>query len=98
MHTESLTDQLDVLELKARQAAVRIRTLSGVNDELKALNHQLKLELDKANERIRNLEAQNEPSDIATTTPDKDVRAFKQDIQRYITEIDKCIEWLNKQP
>ncbi|MBK7344588.1 MAG: hypothetical protein IPJ06_16725 [Saprospiraceae bacterium] len=97
MALHQLTDQLDTIELKARQLAVRLRHVQGVGEELQELNSQLKRELDKANDRIKHLNAAT-----GTTVPGAahlvaDARDLKKEIHRYIDELDKCIEWLSKQ-
>lgn len=98
MHLELLNDQLDTLALKARQLAVRVRHLQGLNDELKELNHQLKHELQKANERIKHLESARDLPQAGTEHLVADAREIRKEIQRYIQDLDKCIDWLSKQP
>lgn len=98
MHLEQLNDQLDTLALKARQLAVRVRHLQGLNDELQELNHQLKRELQKANERIKHLETARDVPPARTEHLVADAREIRKEIQRYIQDLDKCIDWLSKQP
>lgn len=97
MQLHHLNDQLDTLELKARQLAIRLKHMHGLNEELNVLNHQLKRELEKANERIKHLEAASGKTVAGTTHLVADAREIKKEIQRYIDELDKCIEWLSKQ-
>lgn len=97
MQFQQLNDRLDTLELKARQLAVRLRHVQGMNEELQALNNQLNRELEKANERIRQLEAAAGSSQAGTTALVADAREIRNEIQRYIDELDKCIDWLGKQ-
>ena len=92
-----LTDQLDTIELKARQLAVRLRHVQGVGEELQELNSQLKRELDKANDRIKHLNAATDTPVSGAAHLVADARDLKKEIQRYIDELDKCIEWLSKQ-
>lgn len=96
MPLQQLNDQLDTLELKARQLAVHVRQLQGLNDELTTLNHQLKRELTKANERIKHLESAASSPVAGTTHLVADAQEIKQEIKRYIDELDKCIDWLSK--
>lgn len=98
MQLHQLNDQLDTLELKARQLAIRLKHVQGLNEELNALNHQLKRELEKANERIKHMESTPGKTVVGTTHLVADAREIKKEIQRYIDELDKCIEWLSKQP
>ncbi|MBP6184679.1 MAG: hypothetical protein KA479_07030 [Saprospiraceae bacterium] len=98
MQLHQLNDQLDTLELKARQLAIRLKHMQGLNEELNALNHQLKRELEKANERIKHMESTPGNTVVGTTHLVADAREIKKEIQRYIDELDKCIEWLSKQP
>ena len=97
MQFQQLNDRLDTLELKARQLAVRLKHVQGMNEELQALNNQLNRELDKANERIRQLETAVGSPQVGTTALVADAREIRKEIQRYIDELDKCIDWLGKQ-
>ncbi len=98
MALHQLTDQLDTIELKARQLAVRLRHVQGVNQELQELNSQLKRELDKANDRIKHLNAATPDTPVPGAAHlVADARDLKKEIHRYIEELDKCIEWLSKQ-
>ena len=97
MQLHQLNDQLDTLELKARQLAIRLKHMQGLNEELTALNHQLKRELEKANERIKHMESASGETLVGTTHLVADAREIKKEIKRYIDELDKCIEWLSKQ-
>lgn len=97
MQFPQLNDRLDTLELKARQLAVRLKHVQGMNEELQALNHQLNRELEKANERIRQMESAAGEPYAGTTALVADAREIRKEIQRYIDELDKCIDWLGKQ-
>jgi len=98
MELELLNDQLDSLTLRARQLSVRVKHLQGLNNDLNELNHQLKHELQKANERIKHLETARGVPHAGTDHLVADAREIRKEIQRYIEELDKCIDWLSKQP
>lgn len=98
MQLDQLTDQLDTLELKARHLAVRVKHLQGLNEELNELNHQLKRELAKANERIKHLESATGTPTAGASHLVADAREIRKELQRYIDELDKCMDWLKKQP
>lgn len=97
MQLRQLNDQLDVLSLKVRQLVVRLRQVQGLNEELTVLNQQLKQELHSANERIKHLETSTDPIRGEVKPPTTDNRELKRELQRYIKELDKCIESLRKQ-
>jgi uncharacterized protein (UPF0335 family) len=94
-------DKLDSVELKIRQLVQKMERLEGENAELEAENKRLKTELDKQNGAVRTLKNKLEKSQQIMAVPDGGeptgrVELVKEQINQYIEEIDKCIEWLHK--
>lgn len=79
--------QFDGIELKVRQMGEALDSLRAENAQLRDENLRLKQELEKS--------AQAQPIAVQNLPPERKEELRKQ-IDRYIEEIERCIEWLNK--
>lgn len=97
MQLQHLNDQLDALLLRVRQLTVRLNQAQSAQEEVKLLNQQLNKELERAYERINELETRSEQNPGQISSERTDTSEIKKELQRYINELDKCIESLRKQ-
>jgi translation initiation factor 2 beta subunit (eIF-2beta)/eIF-5 len=97
MQLQQLNDQLDALLLRVRQLTVRLNQAQSAQEEVKLLNQQLNKELERAYERIKELETRSDQNPGQITSERTDTSEIKKELQRYINELDKCIESLRKQ-
>jgi predicted nuclease with TOPRIM domain len=98
-----LTETLDRFELKVRQLGSKLDRLRRENEELQSENKQLKAEVDRGKGAIDSLKDKLErthqgvgstaEAPVATGAPGQEVR---EQIDHYLREIDKCIEWLEQ--
>ncbi len=98
MALQSLTDKLNNIELKVRQLALRLERLQNENSTLLLENKQLKSELAQNNSKIGQMEERVARSKVALdlqreSNPESS-KKLRKEIDQYISEIDKCIEWL----
>ena len=96
-----IAEKMDNIELKIRQLTQKMKRLEQENAELEADNKQLKVELDKQNGAVRSLKNKLENTQLAMAVPSEKGSAERtelvnEQINQYIEEIDKCIEWLHK--
>ncbi|MBK6946784.1 MAG: hypothetical protein IPH16_00725 [Haliscomenobacter sp.] len=94
----NLSEQLERIELKLRQLALDMRQIKRQNEELSHQNHQLQLEIALRDQTIARLqeglsEAQSQLLLQEQADADK-ARQLKVQVDQYLREIDKCIEWL----
>lgn len=94
-------EKLDSVELKIRQLVHKMERLNRENRELEAENKKLKAELDKQNGAVRTLKNKLEKTQQVMAVESgggetERVELVKEQINQYIEEIDKCIEWLHK--
>ncbi len=99
MAIQSVTDKLSNIELKVRQLALKLERLNNENSTLLLENKRLKSELLQNSNKLGQMEEKVVRSKVAldTTKGDKDPeysRKLRNEIEQYIGEIDKCIEWL----
>jgi predicted nucleic acid-binding Zn-ribbon protein len=96
--TGDLTQQLDHIEQKVRQLLEALETLHREKAALTEENNNLKTNLATQNERVEELtqrlsNAQRALAQQRGDEPESSQNLRKQ-IDQYIHEIDKCIEWL----
>ena len=93
-----MTQQLDNIEQKVRQLAAAMDSLRQQNATLLRENNKLKAELEAQHERIGELTERltNSQQALAGQRGDdsESTQKLKKQIDQYINEIDKCIEWL----
>lgn len=96
---ETLSNKLDQIELKLRQLALKIERLEGANAALLEENQQLKAENNKGGSQNSDLEMRlakaEQALEIKRAEDPEESKKIRKEIDRYIKEIDKCIEWLN---
>ena len=92
-------DLIESIELKIKQLALKIERLEKENLTLKSQNEKQKVELELQKETVKAL---NENILDAQTVMDSRKKEdsehsaqLKQQMNQYIEEIDKCIEWLH---
>ena len=93
-----LTEKIDHITKKVRLMAANLDSLKQENKRLHEENVKLKASLGDNKQKIRNLEAnltgaQRSFEKKKEETP-KSSEKLKLEIEQYISEIDKCIEWL----
>ena len=98
MALQSLTDKLNNIELKVRQLALRLERLQNENNTLLLENKKLKSELLQNTDKLGQMEEKVVRSKVALDSkrdngPDNS-KKLRKEIDQYINEIDKCIEWL----
>lgn len=93
-----MTQQLDNIEQKVRQLVAAMDSLRKQNATLLRENNKLKAELEAQHERIGELTERltNSQQALAGQRGDdsESTQKLKKQIDQYINEIDKCIEWL----
>lgn len=98
MATQSLTDKINNIELKVRQLALRLERLQNENKTLLLENKKLSDELQQNNSKLGVMEEKVVQSKVALDLHrDKDPEVSKKlrkEIEQYIAEIERCVEWL----
>ena len=84
-------DKLEHIEIKIKQLGFKLERLAKENSLLREENQNLKSALDRVG---------RQPGDSKDLPEEKDYRIaerqeLKAQINQYIQEIDKCIEWLH---
>ena len=97
---QTLADKISNIELKVRQLALKLERLQNENNTLIKENTNLKAELDKKDSTLSLMQdqvanAQNALDKKRESDPEHSIK-LRQDIEQYINEVDKCIEWLQK--
>ncbi len=97
-----LSKTLDSIELKVRHMTSRMERLHSENERLTAENQQLKTDLDRQQGLVGVLKdklerTQREIDERKQGTDTIDREAMRQHIDQCLSEIDKCIEWLQQQ-
>jgi predicted nucleic acid-binding Zn-ribbon protein len=94
----SLSERLESIELKIRQLALKVRQLYRENHNLRESNEQLHAALSQKDsafkvlhERLEKAELELEQKRKTETVQSAKVSA---QIDQYVKEIDRCIEWL----
>ena len=95
----NLTEQIEGIEIKVRQLALKLERLQRENAALLTENQQIKANMEKQEATISALKDKLETAQRALTEraeeEDEQSQQLKQLIDQYILEIDKCIEWLH---
>lgn len=93
-----MTQQLDNIEQKVKQLLEAMTALRQQNASLLQENNKLKAELETQHERIGELTERLTNSQQALVGQRGDDsesnQKLRKQIDQYINEIDKCIEWL----
>jgi len=93
-----MTQQLENIEQKVRLLAEAITALRQQNALLSNENNKLKADLEAQHERIGELTERLTNSQLALAGQRGDDsesnQKLRKQIDQYINEIDKCIEWL----
>ncbi len=92
-------ETFDNIEEKVKLLASKVEHIQQENASLKQENELLRKQLSEQNESVEELQDKVEAhkriiAQNAELQPD-DPESLKERIDQYITEIDKCIEWLN---
>ena len=97
---QTLADKLSNIELKVRQLALKLERLQNENNTLINENNILKTELNKKDSKLSLMQDQVAKAQIALDkkreSDPEHSRKLRKDIEQYIAEVDKCIEWLQK--
>ncbi len=95
----SVTDLFENIELKIKQLALKVERLEKENIALKSENEKQKVELDLQKDTVSALNEQLLETQMVVSSKKNEDREhseqLKQQMDQYIKEIDKCIEWLH---
>ena len=95
-----LSNKLDQIELKLRQLALKIERLEKAKTTLLEENEALKTKLKKGDSKTLSLEQKlrktHEVLESKRTNDPGRTQKVRKELERYIKEIDKCIEWLEQ--
>ena len=95
-----LSNKIDQIELKLRQLALKIERLEKAKATLLEENEALKTKLRKGDTKTVSLEQQlrktHEVLESKRTNDPERTQKVRKELERYIKEIDKCIEWLGQ--
>lgn len=93
-----LSDKINGIELKVKQLAGRLEKLQKENAALLKENTELKgnlnLEIDKSGKMDNKLAQLKQTLSQRQETDKPSSKHLRKEIEQYIKEIDKCIEWL----
>ncbi len=95
---QTLSEQLGNIELKVRQLALRLERLQNENKTLLQENTKLKAELSNKDDKLSQIEQKVAKTQVALEEkrengPERSMK-LRKEIEQYIDEVDKCIEWL----
>ena len=98
-----LSETLDRFELKVRQLGSKLDRLQRENAELQQENKRLKAEVDRSKGTIDSLQEKLERTHQGVVSqaegspvPGPARQELREQIDHYLREIDKCIEWLEQ--
>lgn len=95
---ETLSNKIDGIFLKVKELGIKLERLQIENVNLTKENGQLKSVLSKTNYKLEELEKKFDVTQKALSSKKSSGMAgskeLKKEIDQYIVEIDKCIEWL----
>lgn len=95
---QALSEKLNGIELKVRQLALRLERLQNENKSLLQENKKLRTELTKKDDKLGVLEGKVARSqaalEVRRDNDPEDSKKLRKEIEQYIKEVDKCIEWL----
>ena len=98
MTNQLVTDKLNNIELKVRQLALRLERLQNENSTLLLENKKLKSELLQNTTKLGQMEEKVVRSkvalDLKKSSDPEHSKKLRKEIEQYIAEVDKCIEWL----
>jgi regulator of replication initiation timing len=95
--------RLSIIVEKLERLQQKVQQLSSENDELRAVNKNLSNRLrDWQNDQTIAKQNISEHAPVEIEKQQQEVRAtsdqdIRQQIDHYLSEIDKCIEWLREQ-
>ncbi len=93
-----LAEKIERIELKVKQLALKRRQLQRENASLLAENQKLKVELERADRKKQEIKTSlRETSEALERRIREDSQKSEKlqlQIDHYVKEIDKCIEWL----
>jgi len=93
-----IVDRIDNIEWKVQKLSQKMKLLKKENSDVIEENIRLKNELNKIKQHKENLEANfNRTKNALGTTKQEETgnnKMLKEEIEHYVSEIDKCIEWL----
>lgn len=94
----NISERLESIELKIRQLALKLRQLTRENSALREENQQLQTTLRQRDETLAEL--RNQLQNVNLTLDEQrqgdtvQTEKFKEQVDHYIQEIDRCIAWL----
>ncbi len=96
---EALSQHLSGIESKVRQLALKLERIQKENSALKAQNEKLVTDLAAKNNQVLELKDKVAKSVQPIVVEKKEQpsissKKLKKEIDQYIKEVDKCIEWL----
>jgi len=95
---QNLSEKISSVELKVRQLALKLEQLQNENRSLHDENDQLKNSITDHNKRVISLEEKllntQQVLESKRENDPESSKKLRKDIEQYIKEIDKCIEWL----
>ncbi len=95
-----LNDRIAQIDLKVRQLALKLDHLRERNTKLTNENKELKLKLENAVILIADMEEKMEMTEAALerkqSDDPKDVQDLRKKVDSSIKEVDKVIDWLEK--
>lgn len=94
------SEQIEGIEIKVRQLALKLERLQRENAALLTENQQIKANMEKQEAMISALKDKLENAQSAleqqVNEETEHSKHLKQLIDQYIIEIDKCIDWLHR--
>ena len=95
----NFSEKIDRIESKVKQLNQKQDVLQEENAHLKMENRQLKADLVQEqkhkDELIQQLEKTQRALERKRKNDPESVQQLRQEIDKYIAEIDKCLEWLH---
>jgi len=95
----NLTQQIESLLLKTKQLALKLERLQHENSTLKEESALLQKEIDRNKEMAGKIREKTKKVHVAVENEAEgnaiSAEQLKQQLNQYIDEIDKCIEWLH---
>lgn len=95
----NLTEQIEGIEIKVRQLALKLDRLQRENADLQDKNKHLKAGMEKQEAMISALKDKLQQAQSALNQKGEEEqehsKELKELIDHYILEIDKCIGWLH---
>ena len=98
MNEDDIFVKLHLLSSKLSRLSSKYKEVIEELSQFKALNKQLKVQIDKQNEEIKNFQNQHKISKIVSSLAESTQNSteLKLKINEYIKEIDKCIAHLSE--